>query len=293
MVIGLVGCGEWGVNILRDLRALGCTVRVVARSEASVTRAMTGGAAEVVSELGELDAVDGIVVATTIETHAAVIEDVLAMDVPVFVEKPLCDDAAAAARLADQAPDRLFVMDKWRYHAGVSSLAALVTAETLGAVHGVRTVRVQSGNRHLADAIWVLAPHDLTIALEILGEVPRPRAARGQWADGRLVTVHGLLDTDRGWHVLEVSERAPATERRVELHCANGMAILAGGWSDHVDVHLANGDREQLAAGGELPLLAELRAFVSFLGGGPPPKSSAAVGAAVVGAIAELRELAA
>jgi hypothetical protein len=43
---------------------------------------------------------------------------------------------------------------------------------------------------------------------------------------------------------------------------------------------------------GELPLLAELRAFVEHLGGGPPPKSSAAEGAAVVRTIATLRELA-
>jgi hypothetical protein len=45
-------------------------------------------------------------------------------------------------------------------------------------------------------------------------------------------------------------------------------------------------------APGELPLLAELRAFVGFVNGGPPPRSSAAEGAAVVKAIVRLRELA-
>ena len=42
----------------------------------------------------------------------------------------------------------------------------------------------------------------------------------------------------------------------------------------------------------ELPLLRELRAFVEHLRGGPPPRSSAAEGAAVVEAVARLRELA-
>jgi len=292
VVVGLVGCGHWGVNILRDLRALGCDVRVVARSDASVARARDGGAATVVPEIGELGAVDGIVTCTPIETHATVIEEALAADVPVFAEKPLCDDADDAARLAALAPDRLFVMDKWRYHAGIAAIADIATTGRFGGVHGLRTIRVQPDNRHSDDAIWVLAPHDLAIALEVLGEVPRPRAASGQWADGRLVTMHALLEADRGWHALEVSERAPATERRIELHCDEGVVILGGGWDEHVLVHLTGGRTEWLEAPGELPLLAELRAFVGYLDGGPPPKSSAADGAAVVEAIAALRALA-
>ena len=42
---------------------------------------------------------------------------------------------------------------------------------------------------------------------------------------------------------------------------------------------------------GELPLLAELRAFVEHLGGGPPPKSSAREGAEIVAVIERLRRL--
>jgi hypothetical protein len=45
-------------------------------------------------------------------------------------------------------------------------------------------------------------------------------------------------------------------------------------------------------AEGELPLLAELRAFLGHLDGGPPPASSAAEGAMMVEAIAGLRTLA-
>jgi len=292
VVVGLVGCGHWGANILRDLRALDCEVRVVARSDASVGRAREGGAAAVVREVGELGAVDGIVACTPIETHAAVIEEALAADVPVFTEKPLCDDAGDAARLAALAPDRLFVMDKWRYHAGVAAIAEIAATGRLGRVHGLRTVRIQPDNRHAEDAIWVLAPHDLAIALEVLGEVPRPRAASGQWADGRLVTMHALLEADRGWHALEISERAPAADRRIELHCDDGVAVLAGGWDEHVLVHRPGGQTDRIEARGELPLLAELRAFVEYLDGGPTPKSSAAEGAAAVGVIAAIRDLA-
>jgi predicted dehydrogenase len=290
--VGLVGCGWWGAHILRDLRTLGCDVRVVARSDASVARAREGGAAAVVPDVASLGAVGGIVVATPIDTHAAVVDDALDLAVPVFVEKPLCDEIADATRLAARAPDRLFVMDKWRYHPGVRELARIASRESIGEPHGLRTIRVQQGNRHVEDVVWVLAPHDLAIALEVLGRVPRPRAAKGQWSDGRLVTIHALLDTDRGWHALEISERAPAVERRVELHCEGGVAVLGDGWDEYVVLHHADGRTERVEAPGELPLLAELRAFVGFVAGGPPPMSSAAEGAAVVEAVAALRGLA-
>ncbi len=251
-----------------------------------------GGAAAVIGEIGALGDVDAIVVVTPIETHAAVLHEVLEADVPVFVEKPLCDDAGEAGRLAALAPYRLFVMDKWRYHAGVAAIAAISSSGKLGNVHGLRTIRVQSGSRHSADAIWVLAPHDLAIALEVLGEVPRPRAACGQWAGEQMVTMHALLDTDRGWHALEVSERAPEAQRRVELHCEKGVAVLAGGWDEHIVLYRPGDPPVRIEARGELPLLAELRAFVGFVDGGPPPKSSAAEGAETVAAIAALRTLA-
>lgn len=294
MVVGLVGCGAWGALVLRDLRLLGADVHVVARSSASVARAKDGGAARIDDDVAGLGDVAAIVVATPIATHAETVSQVLGLGVPVYVEKPLCDDVGAADELAALAPRRLFVMDKWRYHPGVAAIARIAREGSLGRVHGLRTVRVQPDNRHEEDAVWVLVPHDLAIALEILGEVPEPRAASGVWDGDRLVTLHALLGTELGWHVCEVSERAPATERRVELHCDEGVAVLAGGWDEHVLVHRPGGtDPERIDARGELPLLAELRAFLRFVDGGSPPKSSAVEGAAAVRAIAKLRALAA
>jgi len=294
VVVGLVGCGVWGALVLRDLRLLGADVEVVARSEESIARARDGGATRVVSDIEGIRGVAALVVVTPIATHASVLREALALGVPTFVEKPLCDDVRDAEELAALAPGQLFVMDKWRYHPGIAALARIAATEALGQVHGLRTVRVQPDNRHVEDAIWVLVPHELAIALEILGEIPRPRAASGQWDGDRLLTLHALLDADRGWHSCEVSERAPAVQRRIELHCDAGRAVLCDGWDEHVLVHRRGGaERERIEAPGELPLLAELGAFLRFVEGGQPPKSSVAEGAAAVKTIAELRALAA
>ena len=297
MVVGLVGCGNWGRNILRDLVSLGCEVPVVARSRESIARAEEGGASAIVRDIGSLPILDGAVVATPTTTHALVLEEMLERELPVFCEKPLTDDPEAAERLAARAPDTLFVMDKWRYHQGVQELAAIARERRLGAVSGLRTVRVGWGNPHDdADPVWVLAPHDLAIGYEIFGAFGQPEAAVAQWVDGGAAHLSGVLRGDGWWQTLEVSERSVQRKRVVELYCDDGVAVLGDGWDEHVTVFRDGPEgvmEERIETPGELPLLAELCAFVEHLQGGPPPRSSAAEGAAIVTAIAELRALAA
>jgi predicted dehydrogenase len=295
MLVGLVGCGRWGVHVLRDLRALGCDVHVAVRSDRSSARAREGGASAVVRDVSDLSGVDGIVVTTPTSTHAEVVEAALAHGVPIFVEKPLCADAAQAAGLAAVAGDRLFVMDKWRYHPGVVELAAIARTERLGHVRGLVTTRVGWGTVHDdVDCVWVLAPHDLSIALEILGRVPEPVSAVGLTSGDEICHLEATLDAAGVWHTLTVSSRSSERRRRVDLMCSEGTASLAGGWDTHVLVTragAAEGGGEHVETPGELPLLAELRAFVEHLAGGPPPKSNAREGAEVVAAIERLRGL--
>jgi predicted dehydrogenase len=292
VVVGLVGCGVWGAHVLRDLRSLACDVRVVARSPESVRRAKDGGATAIVSDLTELGDIHGVVVVTPIATHASVVEQVLRLDVPSFVEKPLCDDAADATHLAEEGAGRIFVMDKWRYHPGVGALAELARSQVLGSVRELRTMRVQPSNRHAEDCSWVLTPHDLAIATEILGGLPEPVRASAEWEGGRVLSLQAELERDGVVHSLEVSERAPVNRRRIELIFEDGAAVLEGGWDEYVTVTRHSGRAKRVEATGELPLLAELRAFVGFLAGGPAPRSSVEEGAAAVHLIAELRALA-
>jgi predicted dehydrogenase len=296
--IVLVGCGRWGGHILRDLLALGCDVPVVARSDESRARAREHGATEIVAHLDELRPVDAVVVATPTTTHAAVLDELLPLGVPVYVEKPLTDDPESARRLADAAPDRLFVMDKWRHHDGIRALATIARSQELGPVTGLRTTRVGWGNPHGdVDGVWMLAPHDLSIVLEVLGSIPEPRAAVAEHAGGLVTGLVGLLDGDP-WAVVDVSIAHGIRRREVRLVCRDGAAVLPDAYSDHVlvtrgelqlDVTRVD-ERRPIST--ELPLQRELRAFVDHLAGGPPPHSSAADGAAVVETIGRLRELA-
>jgi predicted dehydrogenase len=292
----LVGCGRWGRHILRDLRNLGCEVPVVARSEESRQRARDGGAAEIVASVASLDRLDGVVVATPTSTHAEVVEEVLGFGVPVYVEKPLTAGTASARRLAAAAPDRLFVMDKWRYHAGVRELARIASSGELGRVVGLHSRRVTLGHRYSdVDTVWIHAPHDLAIALEVLGELPAPRQAVPELVGGELAGMTAILG-EAPWMVVEVSTLAPAHRRELRLVCEGGVAQLDGGYAETIAVGrlgaISEEGVERRPIPGELPLLAELRAFVGHLRGGPPPLSSAADAAAIVATLEEMISLA-
>jgi predicted dehydrogenase len=294
--IGLIGCGSWGRHILRDLKALGCTVPVVARSPGSAARATAGGADRVVAELDALGAVDGVVVATPTATHFAIVGALLTRGVPVYCEKPLCADPAQARALAAQADGRLFVMDKWRYHHGIEALGAIVRTGELGAPRGLVSVREQWGSPHLdVDSLWIHLPHDLAITREVLGHLPPARSAVAERIGGAAVGLHGLLGDDP-WAMVTHSAAATTARRSVRLVCDDGTATLADGYDDAIlvarGIPRRGAEPERRPVDPEWPLLRELRAFVEHVRGGPPPRSSAAEHVEIVERLAELRAIA-
>jgi predicted dehydrogenase len=289
--VGLVGCGNWGRYILRDLVSLGCDVTVVARSEASRERARDGGAAQIVQRDDELEGVEGVVVAALVRERPPIVERLLGRGLVVFTEKPLAADPEVARKLRQASANRLFVMDKWRYHPGVRALASIARSGELGRVTRLESRRLGWGNpREDVDAVWNLAPHDLAIVQEVLETIGEPAWAVGERDGDRPAGLLGVLGGDPTV-VVEVSSRHPGKWREVRLGCEGGVAVLAGD-ADHVVVARDGRDPERRATPGSPPLLAELQAFVEHLRGGPPPASSAAEATAAVEALAALRALA-
>lgn len=298
--IGLVGFGRWGRHIFRDLRVLGASVHVAVPSPASQQAALAAGAASVHSHLGALPNVDGYVVATPTAGHAAAVEALVDRQRPVFVEKPLTNDLAAARRLVDRAGDRLFIMDKWRYHPGIEALAQQARSGALGDILAIRTYRLGWDNPHRdVDAVWILLPHDLSIILEILGEIPAARTAFSlvpqRPGSDLLATLHN--DGDGARVTIEISSHHPTSRRAVVVVGSKGVAQLADSYDDRVLIAagipgLDAGKPRHVDVGDAMPLLAELQAFVAHLKGGPPPRSSAREGLLIVEGIHTLRRLA-
>jgi len=297
--IGLVGCGRWGRNILRDLVTLGCSVVVADPDAAAREQALGAGARGAVPDWRSLaGTVDGYVVATPTSRHAELAAAILATGRPVFIEKPMADDLAAAGRLAATGLGRLFVMHKWAYHPGIEGLAGIVASGEFGPLHMLHLRRLQWGQPHAdADAVAILAVHDLTILQAILGGIPALQAVAGAW-DARGVAGFTAIFGGQPAAVLEASSIWPRQERTIVLSFEAAIVSLEDPLADHLAVRLRRDtvgiarhsepdERRPIAT--ELPLLRELRAFAGHLAGGPPPKTGVAEGLEAVRAMVALR----
>jgi|GEM_PF-293706 len=297
--IGLVGCGNWGKFILRDLKSLGCHVSVVVSSPESIKNAKQFGADVFIPRMDEMKNVDGIVVAVPSSFHSEIIDQLLDRpSTPIFTEKPMTCNTEDARRLVKKGGERIFVMDKWRYHPGIELLREIANKQELGDVLGMRLIQVGWGDPHPdVDVVWTLTSHCLSIALEVLGEIPKPIAAFGEYLNDHAVGIVGALGHNP-WVVLEVSARSPEKRREFRLHCSRGVAFVPEGITDHVRVVHGTDPFESKTpvvekwpVSTEMPLLRELKTFVEYLHGGPAPKSTAFEGLSIVEAIDQLRRL--
>lgn len=242
---------------------------------------------------------EGIIVASPSTTHRAVLEKVMPLGLPIFVEKPLTTNLADAEALARIVHDQVFLMHIWRYHPGILLLADLAQTQVLGKVLGLRSTRANwTSPRRDTDSAWNLLPHDLTIAYTILGHIPTPRAAVAERHGGVTRGMVALLGTDP-WLAVEVSNRYERKIREVRLHCERGIAILHDEKVDYLTVLHGDADtpsaesrEERISFSGLSPLQSELKEFLDYLGGGPPPRCDFAEGLLVVRVLDELMRLA-
>jgi predicted dehydrogenase len=293
--IGLIGCGAWGRHILRDLKACGAAVHVVAPSKASQDNAAARGADSIVNHLSDLPTVDGYVIAAPTSFHASIIETLLPSGKPIFTEKPMTCDVADARRIVEAGGGRVFVMDKWRYHPGIERMRQEIASGAVGEILGIHIQRWGWGCPHLdVNAIWILMPHDLSIVLHWLGRIPALRFAQptlpGPVGTG-VVTQLG----DAGGPIVTIDMSIVAPEHRRTFTIVGSKASLELRDSYDNEIRIRRGSpadlkatEEAIAIGQDMPLLLELQAFLSYLEGGLPPMTSARQALLIVERTAEI-----
>lgn len=291
--IGLVGVGPWGRHILRDLRSLGAAVHAVARSPDSIERAREGGAASIVNSQEQLPECDGYVVANRTISHLDAIEALLPRGRPIFCEKPIAADVERVKRLPSEAYKLVFIMHKWRYHPGVIELARIAQSGEYGPVEGLRTLRLGWRNPHACtNTLWVLAPHEISIALSVLGEIPTLVSAAPDPMDADAGGVAHLRSAAGAPFVTEFSFGHPKPLRRIMLRCRDAVCVL--GDSDYAALAVHR-NREAsphiVGLSDEMPLLRELRVFLDHLGGGPAPLTPLADEICIIETLAEIEAM--
>ncbi|PWC42139.1 Gfo/Idh/MocA family oxidoreductase [Azospirillum sp. TSO22-1] len=183
--VAVVGCGYWGINLVRNFHL---TEALAAICEANPARA-----AELSAQFGvpnrTLDEVladpeiDALVLATPAETHAALALRAIAAGKHVFVEKPLAlaeEDAAKVRKAAEAAKRVVMVGHLLQYHPAFLRLKQLVAEGRLGRLRYIYSNRLNLGKfRRTENVFWSFAPHDISMILALAGEAPESVHAVG------------------------------------------------------------------------------------------------------------------
>jgi len=290
--IGLVGCGNWGKHILRDIKALGCDALVADTASSACERALAQGASAVFSRADDLPLCDGYVVAVPIPDLAEVSASLLPRGKPIFTEKTLCLSLQSADRLAAIGGDRLlFAMHKWRYHPGIEALRLVGCSGRIGRLEEIRLTRhAWAPDLHGGDVVWTLAVHDLTIVRHILGRIPPPSRAWIRLEKQLAVSLLAVME-DSVRVTLSTCARHCVKQSAASIHGSSGAAALPDAYSPHILIEDAAGV-EEMPIDRTFPLLLELTEFVEHVRGGPPPRCNLAEARETTAALLAIRQAA-
>jgi predicted dehydrogenase len=247
VVVAIVGLGYWGPNLLRVLSEdTGAAVKWMCDVDEDRLRRWQRRYPFVAAtvELDEVLAdpeVDAVFLATPVFTHYDLCATSLLAGKHTFVEKPLAPSAPRADALISLAGERdrvLMCGHTFIYSPPVRALKRMLDQRLLGTVYFVSSSRVNLGlHQRDVSVVWDLGPHDFSILLYWLGELPCTVRAIG-----RDSVVHGIADvafvamTFPSGVVanVELSWLAPSKLRRTVIVGSDKMAVYVDGAAEPV-----------------------------------------------------------
>ncbi len=187
--IGVIGAGHWGPNHIRIFNQ-GTSSRVLMCADLDEKRLASIKALypsiETVKDYKQLlnnPAIDAVVVAVPTNFHYKLTEEALKAGKHVLCEKPLAmtaQECLSLGELAKANKRQLMVGHIFVFNQGVVKLREYIKTSELGTVHYAHSERTNLGPfRYDVNALWDLAPHDISIFNYLFDSAPVSVSARG------------------------------------------------------------------------------------------------------------------
>lgn len=187
--IGVVGCGYWGPNLIRNFRALqDCRMRVICDQDVNRLKQLKTLYPEVQTEtdFGKILAdkhLDAIVIATPVRFHHKMAKAALEAGKHVFIEKPMASSSAECEELNSIAQSKgltVMIGHTFLYSAPVRKIKEIVKSGDIGQIQYISSRRLNLGlYQKDINVAWDLAPHDISIILYIMEHSPLSVNCRG------------------------------------------------------------------------------------------------------------------
>ncbi|MDD3581755.1 MAG: Gfo/Idh/MocA family oxidoreductase [Desulfobacca sp.] len=185
--IAVIGAGYWGKNLVRNFANLGALAMVCdpnpiacanANQVSSGIRTCTDST-EVLSN----PQIEAVAIASPAVFHYAMAKEALLAGKDVYVEKPLALEVAQGQELVNlsaQSGRILMVGHILQYHPAIQKLKELIDAGELGKIQYVYSNRLNIGKvRSEENILWSFAPHDISVILLLLNEMPIEISSHG------------------------------------------------------------------------------------------------------------------
>lgn len=188
--VGIIGCGYWGPNFVRNFAQMkGVAVKYVCDLDRNRMAHIKKSYPEIKTTQNYFDIindqeVNAVVVATAANAHYRIAKDALLNDLNILVEKPIATNIKEAEELVEIAKQRnkiLMVGHTFEYNPGIRKLKEIVDSGQLGRIYYLYSRRTNLGPiRKDVNAMWDLAPHDISIFNYLLGVLPLSVRASGE-----------------------------------------------------------------------------------------------------------------
>jgi UDP-2-acetamido-3-amino-2,3-dideoxy-glucuronate N-acetyltransferase len=237
MKLAVVGAGYWGVNLIRvfnRMRVLGCICDFNVQRLQCLAEEYPDVPVEASYEAVLNDqSVDAVVIATPAETHYGLAKRALLAGKDVFVEKPMtlrADEAEELTLLAESRARILMVGHLLEFHPAITRLQELVDEGHLGRIEYIYSNRLNLGKvRREENALWSFAPHDISVILLLLKQLPiQVTATGGTYLQPNIadVTISTMLFSRGTRAHLFVSWLHPYKEQKLVVVGENRMAVF-------------------------------------------------------------------
>jgi len=303
--VAVVGIGYWGKNLVRNFHELGA-LAMLCDGERSVEE-RCGNEYKSVRFCGDFSVVlsdpsiSAIALATPATTHYEMAKAALEAGKDVFVEKPLAIDVKQGEDLVNLAAAQhrvLMVGHILRYHPAILKLQQLIQDGALGQINYLYSNRLNIGKiRTEENILWSFAPHDISVILSLLNEMPnRVFCQGGAYLNRQIFDVTlSQFDFPSGVQAhIFVSWLHPVKEQRLVVVGSEKMAVFDDTAEDKLvlyphKVKWQNRVPTAVKANGEIvklenrePLRAECQHFLDCVESRTSPVSDGAEGLRVL-----------
>jgi predicted dehydrogenase len=190
------------------------------------------------------ETLDAVVIATPLVTHHALAMRALTAGKHVFVEQPLAPSVVQADELLGLAAARdltLMCNHAVLYSPPVREVARLLIRGEIGRVSFISASRVSLGlHQHDVSVIWDLGPHEFSILLHWLGELPESvrTIGRSPSVEGAVDVAFIVLKFPSGAVVnVALSWLAPSKLRRTVIVASEKIVVYDDGAPEPIRLH--------------------------------------------------------